>query len=94
MKRSIMKYAAFGLAVAGLTGCAHNHDHQADFIFGDATDANIAKQSIRSVEVPNSRGLTGQSGERAVAAIERLNAGEATELSDVSASGIGSSASE
>jgi len=69
--------------------CATDHDHQGSFILGEATNKNLAKQSIRSVEVPNSKGLTGQSGERAVAAIERLNAGEATELSDVSASGIG-----
>lgn len=94
MKLSFTKYAALGLAFAGLTGCSHTHDHQGKFIFGDATDANIAKQSIRSVEIPNSRGLTGQSGERAVAAIERLNAGETTELSDVSASGLGSTASD
>jgi type IV pilus biogenesis protein CpaD/CtpE len=87
------KFKSVLLAIGGLAlaGCASNHDQQDDFILGAATDKNIATQSIRSVDVPNSKGLTGQSGERAVAAITRLNSGEQTELSDVSSSGIGSS---
>lgn len=94
MKSHHIKYTALGLALIGLAGCAQNHDHQGSFILGDATDANIAKQSVRSVEIPNSQGLTGQSGERAVAAIGRLNSGETAELSDVSASGLGSTAGD
>lgn len=90
-----MRYLAFKsccvcLAAVMLTACAGaGHDHQGEFILGEATERNLAAQSIRSVEVPNSKGLSGQSGARAVAAIERLNAGEATELADVSASDIG-----
>ena len=89
MKQFKLKLLSACVVVPMLSACAANHDHQGSFILGEATEKNLAKQSIRSVEVPNSKGLTGQSGERAVAAIERLNAGETTELSDVSASGIG-----
>lgn len=91
MKKQNMKILCVAAAGFALAGCASNHDQHGEFILGAATDANIAKQSIRSVEVPNSQGLTGQSGERAVAAITRLNSGEQEELSSVSASGIGSS---
>ena len=89
MKHFKLKFLSACIVAPMLSACATNHDQQDNFILGEATAKNLAKQSIRSVEVPNSKGLTGQSGERAVAAIERLNAGEATELSDVSASGIG-----
>ncbi|MEO9968649.1 MAG: hypothetical protein ABJG15_02270 [Hyphomonadaceae bacterium] len=81
-------------ACASQPGPAYDHDLQKQFILGSATDQNIALQSIRATDVPNKRGLTGQSGERAAAAIARLNAGERAELSDASASGIGSTASE
>lgn len=86
-----------GAACFALAGCAHTPAQsfeRSEYILGAATAKNLATQSIRSVEVPNSKGLTGQSGERAVAAIVRLNAGEATELSDVSASGVGSTANQ
>lgn len=91
MKHYKLKSILLAIGGFALAGCASNHDQQDNFILGAATDKNIATQSIRSVDVPNSKGLTGQSGERAVAAIARLNSGEQTELSDVSASGIGSS---
>lgn len=96
MKHSIVSSGAVVLAMGLLAGCATpgNHDHHGGFIFGSATDKNIASASIRSVDVPNSKGLSGQSGERAVAAIDRLNSGEQTELSDLSASGVGSSVSD
>ena len=92
----------FSLLVAALalTACAsqgqatYDPDFQKQFILGEATDQNIALQSIRAADVPNSKGLTGQSGERAVAAIERLNTGERAELSDLSESGVGSASNE
>lgn len=77
-----------------MTACATDHDHHDGFVLGAAMDANIAEHSIRPVDLPNSKGLTGQSGERAVAAIDRLNSGDQPELSEVSASGIGSSSTE
>jgi len=66
----------------GLSACATSYDHDADgrFILGAANDLNIKKQSIRATDIPNSNGLTGQSGERAVAAITRLNTGDQPEL--------------
>jgi|GEM_PF-2058835 len=81
-------------ACASQGGTGYDPDHQKKFVLGAATDRNIALQSIRAVDVPNSKGLSGQSGERAVSAITRLNSGERTELSDISSSGIGSTSSE
>lgn len=93
-RRNDMRKLTCGLAIlvcsVGLSACVTDHDHSGEFVFGAATDHNISAHSVRPVELPNSEGLTGQSGERAVAAIERLNSGERTELSDVTASGIGS----
>jgi len=40
-------------------------------------------------DIPNSNGLTGQSGERAVAAITRLNTGDQPELNDISTTSVG-----
>lgn len=94
MKTSNLKYFALCASFGLLAGCASNHDMHGEFVFGQATEVNLAKQSIRPIDLPNSRGISGQSGERAVAAIDRLNAGEQPELSDVSASGVGSTASE
>ncbi|MEM9670618.1 MAG: hypothetical protein AAF950_17010 [Pseudomonadota bacterium] len=76
--------------------CAHNgayvsHDFQTERLLGGAVTQNIAAQSIRPVDLPNSEGLQGQSGIRAVAAITRLNSREPAEISDASASGVGSS---
>jgi len=85
----------FGACASQNSGAdaGYDPDFQKQFLLGSATDQNIALQSIRAADVPNSKGLSGQSGERAAAAIARLNAGERTELSDVSASGIGSATS-
>ncbi|MEO1406842.1 MAG: hypothetical protein AAFV54_10180 [Pseudomonadota bacterium] len=82
-----------------LTACTHrgspvSHDFQTERLLGGATAHNIAAQSIRPVDLPNSNGLTGQSGTRAVTAITRLNTREPVEFSDVSASGISSTADE
>ena len=95
-----IQYIGLMLATVCFGACAsqgsagYDPDHQKQFLLGAATDRNIAAQSMRPADVPNSKGLTGQSGERAVAAITRLNSGERTELSDTSASGISSTASE
>ena len=92
MKR-ILTRSIVTAAMLILAACAHNNQNlTVDYVLGAATDKNIALHSVRPVELPNSKGLTGQSGERAVAAIDRLNTGTQPELSDVSASRIGSSA--
>lgn len=92
MKTSIFRSAACLVAIGILSGCTTpvgNHDHHGGFLLGAATDKNVAAHSIRSVDVPNSKGLTGQSGERAVAAIGRLNSGDVPDLAEVSASDVG-----
>ncbi|MEL7129675.1 MAG: hypothetical protein AAGK23_09015 [Pseudomonadota bacterium] len=97
MRNSLFSTGLICIAVLGLSACSANgldHDFQKVRLLGGATDHNIAAQSIRPVDVPNSRGLTGQSGVRAVSAIARLNSGETAELSDVSASGISSEVDE
>ncbi|MEM6899792.1 MAG: hypothetical protein AAF583_08485 [Pseudomonadota bacterium] len=87
------------LAVLSLASCSHegvsvSHDFQTERLLGGAVSHNIATQSIRPVDLPNSNGLTGQSGERAVTAITRLNTREPADISNVSSSGIESTASE
>ena len=67
--------------MASLSACASNHDQHGGFLLGSAMDQNIKTQSIRPADLPNSKGLAGQSGERAVAAIDRLNSGEKPDLS-------------
>lgn len=86
--------ALMTLTACGSTGQRFDHDLQATRLLGGASDHNIAAQSIRPVDLPNSNGLTGQSGERAVSAIARLNSGEGRELSEVSASGVSSTVDE
>ncbi|MEL6323318.1 MAG: hypothetical protein AAGJ29_05745 [Pseudomonadota bacterium] len=90
MKSTALLALAMALAGCGSTGNKFDHDFQAARLLGGATTQNIATQSIRPVDLPNTRGLEGQSGVRAVSAIARLNSGEVRELSDQSASGIGS----
>ncbi|MEO0881603.1 MAG: hypothetical protein AAFY34_02610 [Pseudomonadota bacterium] len=87
---------AFTICLAACThrGVPVSHDFQTERLLGGATAHNIAAQSIRPVDLPNSAGLTGQSGERAVTAITRLNTREPADLSDVSASGITSTVNE
>lgn len=89
MKNIRSKMITVCTAMAGLSACATNHDSQAGFLLGAATDRNVATQSIRAADVPNSNGLTGQSGERAVAAIDRLNSGEKPDLSGAAISPVG-----
>lgn len=99
MKKSLYSTCLL-ISALGLSACAsqpnatYDPDFQKQFLLGGATERNIALQSVRAADVPNSQGLSGQSGERAAAAIARLNAGERTELSNVSASGLGSSSGE
>ena len=82
-----LTFTALTLVTAIITGCA-SFDHQDEFILGEATQANIALQSIRDTDQPNTALVEGQSGERAVAAVQRLNDGETTPLQDVKTSGV------
>ncbi|MDP1554770.1 MAG: hypothetical protein Q8L84_04850 [Hyphomonas sp.] len=74
------------LALALLTGCA-SVDAQDRFILGDANRANIAAQSERSVDLPNSRKVESTSGVRAVAAMKALNDGQTKELANTGTGG-------
>jgi len=92
MKPTALNLIGLAVFFMCLSACATQVEHDADgrFILGAATDQNVKSQSIRAVEIPNSNGLTGQSGERAVAAITRLNTGEQPELGDVTTTDVGS----
>ncbi len=70
-----------------ITGCA-SFDRQDRFLLGEATRQNIALQSVRDPDAPNHDKVEGQSGERAVLAVQRLNKGETTPLDSVDTSGI------
>ncbi len=74
------------LALALLTGCA-SVDAQDRFILGEANRANIAAQSERSVDLPNSRKVESTSGVRAVAAMKALNDGQTKELANTGTGG-------
>ena len=56
------------LALGLLAGCA-SVDAQDRFLLGDANRANIAAQSDRDVDLPNSKKVESTSGVRAVNAI-------------------------
>lgn len=92
MRHKTQKTIGLAITLLGLSACAGHGSSDPDgrFILGAATDINIAAQAIRSVDIPNSNGLTGQSGERAVAAITRLNSGDQPELGDISTTNVGS----
>lgn len=76
-------------ALALLTACA-SHDHQDVYLLGGATETNIAAQSVRDVNLPNSRQIESTSGVRAANAVKALNEGKSKELRQASASGSGS----
>lgn len=79
---SIPLLVALGL----LAGCA-SFDAQDQFILGEATRANIAVQSDRDVDLPNSRKVESTSGVRAVNAVKALNEGQTKELASTSTGG-------
>lgn len=84
MKKPELSFSLLSLAL--LAGCA-SIDAQDRFILGDANRANIAAQSERSVDVPNSRKVESTSGVRAVAAMNALNDGQTKELANTGTGG-------
>ena len=78
MKRMI-RHGLPLLALCALAACA-SHDNQDRYLLGGATAANIAEQSIRDVNVPNSEAATSASGVRAANAVRALNEGKRKEL--------------
>lgn len=83
--KSLVKSVALVTAVM-LTGCA-SFDAQDRFVLGDASRANIASQSERSVDLPNSRKVESTSGVRAVAAQKALDGGQTKALADTTTGG-------
>jgi uncharacterized lipoprotein YmbA len=75
-------------ALALLAACA-SHDHQDVYLLGGATETNIAAQSVRDVNLPNSRQIESTSGVRAANAVKALNEGKPKELRQASAGASG-----
>lgn len=78
-------------AIAGgilLTGCA-SYDRQDQYVLGAATQANIAAQAVRDVNLPNSRAVESSSGVRAAKAVQALNEGKTKTLADAGGTGGG-----
>ncbi len=76
-------------ALSFLAACA-SHDHQDVRLLGGATEKNIATQSVRDVNLPNSREVESTSGVRAANAVKALNEGKQKQLGQASAGGTGS----
>lgn len=80
------KTLALGLSLALVTGCA-SVDAQDRFLLGGANKANIAAQSERNVDLPNSKKVESTSGVRAVKAMNALNDGQTKELANTGTGG-------
>ncbi len=86
------KYRTLGILLAGLPlGACATHDHQDTYLLGQATADNIARQSIRDVNLSNSKAVESTSGLRAANAVKALNEGRTKELRDSSVSESGGS---
>ncbi len=81
-----LKTLSLLLAFGMLAGCA-SYDAQDRFLLGEANKANIAAQSERSVDLPNSKKVESSSGVRAVKAVKALNDGQAKELASAGTGG-------
>lgn len=71
-----------------LVACA-SYDDQDRYILGEATRQNIAAQSSRDVNLPNSRTVENSSGVRAAQAVKALNEGKTRTLADAGGTGGG-----
>jgi len=76
----------FILSLGLLAGCA-SVDAQDRFVLGAANKANIAAQSERNVDLPNSKKVESTSGVRAVKAVKALNDGQTRELANTGTGG-------
>lgn len=84
-----MKTIGAVACISLLTACA-SFDHQDVSLLGGANEHNIAAQSVRDVNLPNSREVDSSSGVRAVKAVKALNEGKTQELGQASANQTGS----
>lgn len=72
--KKMLKASLILVAASLLAACA-TYDDQDRFVFGEATRHNIAEQSVRDVNLPNSRKVEDSSGVRAASAVKALNEG-------------------
>ncbi len=75
------------VAVSGLLSACASVDAQDRFLLGDASRANVAAQSDRDVDLPNSKRVESTSGVRAVNAEKALNEGKTKKLAGTSTGG-------
>ena len=73
-----------------LVGCA-SYDNQDKFLLGEANASNIREQSVRDVNLSNSKAVESTSGLRAANAVKALNEGKTKDLRDSSVSASGGS---
>lgn len=76
---TISKHLGLLFVAAALGGCS-SYDAQDRFVLGEATRANLAAQSERPAELPNSKKVESTSGVRAVKAEKALNDGTTKKL--------------
>ena len=86
MKSRAQTLVAIGITVFACS-CA-NHDYQDTYLLGAANTQNIREQSVRDVNLPNSKAVESTSGVRAAEAVKALNEGRTRELREAS-SGVG-----
>ncbi len=85
-EKTILASLAVGMSIS-LSACA-TYDAQDRFVLGEATRHNIAGQSMRDVNLPNSQKVEDSSGVRAAKAVKALNEGPGRQTaSAASASG-------
>tara|TARA_R110002072_G_scaffold17339_5_gene66140 strand:+ start:582 stop:848 length:267 start_codon:yes stop_codon:yes gene_type:complete len=87
--KNLIRTTGAAVALSCLAACA-SHDHQDVRLLGAATRMNIATQSVRDVDLPNSREVESTSGVRAANAVKALNEGKQKDLGQTSAGGTGS----
>jgi len=83
-----MKYCLPFLVLSMMPACA-TYTQPTPYLLGGATAANIAEQSIRDVNVPNSEEIQSSSGVRAANAVRALNEGKRKELPTSGLGGAG-----
>lgn len=86
------KHSVSGVLMTSLllAGCA-SYDNQGKYLLGQATADNIRQQSVRDVNLSNSKAVESTSGLRAANAVKALNEGKTKELRDSSVSASGGS---
>jgi uncharacterized lipoprotein YmbA len=75
----------------GLLGACASHDHQDVYLLGNANKSNAALQSVRDVNVPNSKTSAETSGVRAVNSVKALNEGKTKVLPEQGRTSTGDS---